>query len=122
MARNDDDPTPERKPVRFAELGDVGAFAEGLSDAYLMCREMGHLWKPFSAWWNAEERCYSRTLRCTRCKTDREQLLSSQGAIVSSHYDYPDGYQREGLGRISGLGRDRLRLETMTRLIKDKEN
>lgn len=106
--------------MKFAEVGEVGIFASNLSDNYLLCREMGHNWRPWAAQWNPEEHCFDRVLRCTRCKTKREQSLSSSGSVVTSHYEYPEGYQHKGFGRISGEGRDRLRLESVTRAIGDR--
>lgn len=112
----------QRKAPMFAPAGEVEAFASNLPENFLLCREMGHNWRPWTAKWNVGERCYDRVLRCTRCKCKREQSLTSSGAVVTSHYIYPDGYEHKGFGRISGEGRDRLRLESITRLIdKDAE-
>jgi hypothetical protein len=113
MAGRDAGPT-------YADPADVASWAGGLSESFLMCREIGHSWRPFSAHWIAEDDCFDRTLRCTRCKTKRVQMLSAHGAIVSSQYIYPDGYQSNGMGRIVGDGRDALRLESLQRLVEKK--
>lgn len=110
---------PDSKPM-FASPSEVGAFAAKLPENFLLCREIGHNWKPWAAQWVPEDQCYERVLRCTRCKTRRNQTLSSQGAVIASNYEYPDGYEHKGFGRISGQGRDTLRLESLTRLIGDK--
>ena len=39
---------------------------------------------------------------------------------MGSNYDYADGYQRKGFGRITGDGRDALRLESIVRQVGDR--
>lgn len=99
----------------FATVDEVATFATHLPENYLLCREMGHNWRPYAASWEGDH--YERVIRCSRCKTERVQALSSTGSVLSSHYVYVDGYQHQGLGRISGTGRDRLRLESMIRTV-----
>ena len=106
---------------RYADPEEVGAFAENLPDRYLHCRELGHLWRPFTAAWDEGARAYERVLRCSRCRTERHQTLSAYGAVVTNAYHYPDGYQHVGFGRITGDGRDRLRLESLTRAIGSED-
>lgn len=105
----------------YADAGEVADFAQALPISHLLCREMGHNWKPWVAHWNSENRYYERALRCTRCRTERWQTLSSTGAVLGGHYKYPDGYVHEGLGRIVGEGRDALRLESITRALPADE-
>jgi hypothetical protein len=93
-----------------------------LSDAYIMCRDMGHTWRPFRARFDPEVNGYQRVLRCGRCKTEREQTISASGLILSGHYNYPDGYSLPaGTGRLTGEGRGALRLESTLRLISKDE-
>lgn len=119
MAKTHPEPTIKERPG-FANVGEVGAFAADLPENFLLCREMGHNWRPWAAQWSPQEQCYERILRCTRCKTERHQTLTNRGGVVTSHYQYPEGYQHKGFGRISGEGRDLLRLESITRAIGDK--
>lgn len=105
--------TTRRKP-EFAAVDDVRDFASGLTESQLACRELGHNWRSRVARWN-DRGGFDRTLRCTRCKTLREQVLTNYGAILSNRYVYPKGYQSAGIGRIAGDGRDALRLESLTR-------
>lgn len=109
---------------RFADESEVADFVATLNDSYLLCREVGHTWRPHFARLDDERQGFVRTLRCTRCKTLRHQLLSYSGAVLTSHYEYPDGYQHKGFGRIVGHGRDTMRLESIMRLIRkmEKEN
>jgi hypothetical protein len=103
----------------YADRSEVASFAQELSVNHLHCRELGHLWRPWVAQWAQEHEGYERALRCTRCRTERWQIISASGAVVSSHYVYPEGYIHLGLGRIVGEGRDALRLESLTRALTD---
>lgn len=98
-----------------ADVHEVAEFAAGLSTSYLLCRELQHNWKPFSAHWDEEHHNYERVIRCVRCRTRKVQRLSDRGGILSSHYEYPDGYLHATLGRIVGEARDTLRLESLIR-------
>lgn len=94
----------------------LDAWTDSLDDRYLLCRDIGHTWRPFRA--GLEESSYWRVMRCARCKTERSQTLSMSGEIVSGHYDYPDGYLTpKGFGPLYGHHRAHLRLESVLRLI-----
>lgn len=110
-----------QRDIRFAEQSEVAEFAASLSEKFLLCREMGHNWRPWAAQWVPEDQYFERILRCTRCRTQRHQALSNTGAVLTSNYEYAEGYQNKGFGRITGEGRDRLRLESVTRAIGDKD-
>lgn len=99
------------KPTASPELTD---FIEALPDRFLLCRELGHTWKPWTA--SFDGTAYDRTLRCPRCKTERHQVLSRYGSVVSNRYSYPDQYLVKGLGHLDGSDRDALRLASVTRL------
>lgn len=111
-----------RQPVLFADPAEVRDFAAELDEALLQCRELGHLWSPWTASWSGEEGCYHRTLRCDRCTTERNQSLSDRGAVLTNSYVYPEGYLHEGMGRIAGDGRDMLRLESVLRATQGPPN
>ena len=101
---------------------DVGTWAHALTDAALLCRDVGHYWRPFTASWEPASRSYYRVLRCGRCKTERHQLLDSRGHPVSGHYVYPEGYLAPaGMGRLVGDERDTLRLESLVRVMGGDE-
>lgn len=100
-----------------ADAGEVEQWVAHLKQSWLLCRELGHTWKPFTARFVIEQRAYERSLRCSRCATERREVLDSSGHKVSSQYVHPDGYLHKGLGRITGEGRDALRLESLTRFI-----
>lgn len=107
---------------QYADDDEVRDFASGLTDSFLLCREIGHNWRPFFARWDPDENAYQRTLRCVRCKTQRHQWMSSSGSMLGNHYEYAEGYQHKGLGRIVGEGRDHLRLESIQRLVEKQED
>ena len=96
----------------------IAAWGDELPDAFLMCRDMGHQWRPFTAQWHSSERAYSRTLACARCSTQRTQWVSASGHIAhGNHYDYPEGYTAPaGTGRMDGAARDALRLASVLRM------
>jgi len=105
-----------------ADVQAVANWSSDLPDSFLMCRDMGHTWRPFTARFSADENAYDRTLRCGRCKTERQQVIGMDGTILSGVYLYPDGYlSPAGSGRITGDGRGALRLESTLRLISKDE-
>jgi len=101
---------------------EVGAWAEDLPERFLLCRDLGHTWRPFLAKFDTEERAYKRVLKCGRCRTERTQLISMNGVPLSGAYDYPDGYTAPtGAGRLDSSGRGALRLVSIQRLIEKSE-
>lgn len=102
----------------FADASEVTELAKEMKQAYLECRELGHLWRPWMAQEIRDERLgrhWERTLRCGRCRSKRNQILTSNGSVVSNSYSYADGYVNKGLGRIVGEARDALRAESLRR-------
>jgi hypothetical protein len=103
-------------PRRRAATSEAAEFASTLPESYLMCRDAGHAWRPYSADWSGEWGCWERSLVCQRCSTIRRQRLSRLGSVLGGHYEYPEGYQHKGLGRLDGSDRDALRLESLHRV------
>jgi hypothetical protein len=101
----------------------LSAWTTGLPDAYLTCRDMGHTWRPFTAQWVPADNCYTRTLRCGRCQTERYQVIGPDGLVLAGQYNYAEGYTAPaGTGRLDTVGRGELRLESVLRLIgKDEQ-
>jgi hypothetical protein len=99
----------------------VDTFAARLSDKALHCRELGHTWRPLVASWEPESRSFHRRLRCASCRTERAQVLTGRGHIVSNHYVYPRGYLATNVeGAVSGR-RDVFRLEAVLRTLPDAQ-
>jgi len=84
---------------------------------HLQCRDFGHSWRPRTARWIETEKCYETELRCQRCTSIRLRYLSARGDIISSRYQYADGYTVKGLGRLTGDDRAQIRLESVLRFM-----
>jgi hypothetical protein len=96
---------------------DLHTWGSGLPDEFLLCRDIGHTWRPFRATINPDGTYYC-VMRCGRCRTERHRTLSHRGAILTNHYDYAEGYLAPaGTERMTTAGRDVLRLESVTRLL-----
>lgn len=98
----------------------VDTFAARLTDRVLRCRELGHQWRPLVARWEPESRSFHRALRCPSCHTERRQVLSAHGAVVSNAYVYPKGYLATNVDGIVG-GRDVFRLEAVIRTLDEAD-
>lgn len=106
--------TTKRRP-RIVRPG--ASWAQTLPDDFLLCRDIGHTWRPLSARIH-DSTTYERTMRCGRCRTERHQLLTTTGTIVSGGYDYQEGYLAPpNTGRLTSGDRDGVRLESILRLI-----
>lgn len=104
-----------------ADYESATAWAQEMDDKYLLCRDMGHTWQPFTASFDTSMSCYLRVLRCRRCRTERHQSLSMRGAIIGSNYVYPEGYVApQGTGRIDSDGRSALRLVSVLRNVENE--
>lgn len=115
-------PPAARKPARVWPPSEVEAWATGLTDNYIACRDMGHTWRPLRAWWEESLKSYVRTLRCGRCRSERSQYVASNGYVDGNRYDYAEGYVKpKGTGRIDQEGSAALRLESILRLIGKDE-
>lgn len=103
---------------------DVARWSASLPEEFLLCRDLGHTWRPASARWVPDLNAYERTMRCGRCRAERSQTLSAGGLILSGHYHYEAGYTAPaGTGSLGSEGRGTLRLESVMRLIgKDSLN
>lgn len=95
------------------------ARAENLKTSHLLCRTIGHSWKPQAAVFYPKIRAYYTAYRCTRCRTERVAWLDSQGRPTSgggSRYNYPEGYVMPGVGHLDTDDRGVLRLAALSRL------
>lgn len=109
------------RDTNYADVGEVEAFAQGLPERYLHCREMNHNWRPFTVG-RYRDGGWERVLRCVRCKCKKVQHLDAAGMIVgTAKYEHPKGYLHEGMGRIVGEGRGVLRLESIARITASEE-
>lgn len=106
---------PPKSVDRTAPDFDLGAVVDDMRTEYVQCRDFGHSWRPFTATL-LRGGGYEQTLRCSRCRTRRNRLIGPRGQILSSGYDYADGYVIKGLGRLVGTEKDHLRLLSVRRI------
>lgn len=91
---------------------------ETLPERFLECRDLGHSWRPWTARaFGGRLGGFESVLRCSDCGTLRTRTLSRTGAVMSSHYTYPDGYLVAGLGRLTGTDRDAVRLASIRHML-----
>lgn len=99
------------------KVRDVPAFASGLSDKQLHCRELGHEWRHHTATWDTKAKVFDRALRCRNCGSVRRQVLNRSGHVIRNHYNYAEGYLVTKVLNRDGLSRDVFRLEALTRIL-----
>lgn len=103
---------------RTAEPRDVEKAAAAWDDEILKCRTDGHRWEDRRAAKNMEYRFIRIVQVCPRCACERITEMDFYGEVFSRSIDYSEGYLLVGLGRISGQGRNVLRMATVERLFK----
>lgn len=96
-------------------------FAQGLTDRQLHCRELGHTWRPLTATYDKQARVFDRSLRCSSCRTVRNQVLSRKGEVLSNSYVYPKGYLAQNVDEHPGVAsmRATFRLEAVHRFLSN---
>jgi hypothetical protein len=95
--------------------GQLDEWAADLPMRFLECRDMGHSWR-YAGARRTELNSWERTMRCTRCRTERHQTISTHGTILAGGYSYPDGYLAPpSTGRLTADDRAGLRLQSLTR-------
>ncbi len=104
-----------KRPADF----NVSNAVHEMPSSYLQCRDFGHSWRPYTATWIPDEKCYEVQLRCNRCRTIRVRDIGQTGALVGNKYKYADGYLVTGMGRLEGTERDMMRLESVLRILPD---
>lgn len=105
-----------------AKAQDVAVWAQRLKEEYLHCRDFGHTWQPFRAWWDTDDRLFVEVIRCRRCKANTTRHLNRSGHVMTRNTSYPDGYLApDGTGRLTLDNKDSLRLVTVTRLIASQD-
>jgi hypothetical protein len=109
---------PALPPGRHPDFDVEGAIS-GMPSTFIQCRDFNHSWRPHTARWNADLRCYEVELKCSRCKSYRSRRIGQSGEVLGSNYAYTDGYLIKGMGRITGTERNALRLESIRRVLPD---
>jgi hypothetical protein len=93
------------------------------SDDYLMCRDTGirHPWQPYTAEaLNGGRGGYIERLKCSRCGAIKTRRLDRRGVPVKkgSSRAYPDGFLREGMGRMSKEENAQIRIAHIKRRLE----
>lgn len=83
------------------------------TDDQLLCRDLQHSWSPYGASRLSGGKGFSRTLRCDRCGSFKDQILDSSGFILRTIMKYPTGYLRPGEGRLTRRDRAELRIRNL---------
>jgi hypothetical protein len=97
------------------------AAVQGLRPEFLQCRDYGHAWRKFTAKWLPSFNLYDVREKCMRCDTTRARSIGRHGERLGAQYEYPDGYQMTGMGRLSGDDRDVIRLASVLHVLDDDE-
>jgi hypothetical protein len=90
--------------------------AAGWDDEVLKCRTDGHRWEDSRATRNDRYKYIRIVQVCPRCVSERITEMDFYGEVFDRHIDYSEGYLLVGLGRISGQGRNVLRMTSVERL------
>lgn len=86
-----------------------------LTDEFVRCRAVGHSWddfhptdmrRPLFGW--------RLSFRCTRCLTERHDLVDAMGRLLQRSYYYDDDYKEAGIG-LKGVRKDDFRREMALR-------
>lgn len=103
---------------RTADPAAVEEAAEQWSDEILKCRIDGHRWDDSRATKNDRYKFVRIVQVCPRCESERVTEQSFHGEVYSRYIDYSEGYLLVGLGRITGEGRNMLRMTSVERLFQ----
>lgn len=90
---------------------DVDDAIASMTAEHLRCRDYGHAWTPFDAF--RIRGGFDQRMRCRDCGTIRRRVLDRRGEVITSSYVYVDGYLIEGIGRLVGADRGRVRLASL---------
>lgn len=108
---------PKRKAPSRDEA--LSAWAEQLAEKQLLCRDLGHNWKP-SRVYRSKSSGFIQVLRCTQCKALRRREIDRYGQVLGASYTYPDGYLApHGVFATTSEGRSQLRLISAHRMLND---
>jgi hypothetical protein len=83
---------------------------DDIRDEFLLCRDLGHAWAPHDVKISRKYGEIHRILQCRSCPTQRTQILSMDGEIKRSRYEYPEGYVLKGVGYLSVADRAHVRV------------
>ncbi len=116
-------PTKRDIPVFNSDGSDFEDWVSSMPPTFMACRDVGHVWRALTARWDDELYCFIRTWRCTRCRTDRTQVLLRNGAVDKTQYTYEEGYNApRGIGRMDRDAKSTVRLAATLQLLSNPES
>lgn len=86
-------------------------------DAYLPCRDYGHVWRPLTVA-RLDGGYFERVLECGQCSTQRSQVLDPNGYVEGGRYGYPEQYLMKGVGRMTREHRATFRLASLAQMTR----
>lgn len=94
-------------------------WAQQIGDNELHCRDLGHNWQPNTASENTRKHTLTQSLRCPRCTTIRNRVVSAHsGEVLATNYIYPQTYLApRGVGWTADV-RGTLRVASIRRVIE----
>ena len=98
-------------------LAEVERQCQAMPEDFLSCRELRHQWDGWTARYMPEDkRRTERTLRCKRCKAEKDQEISSRNGelLWTGSVRYPEGYLFTGVGRLTSEAMGVVRLASVT--------
>lgn len=114
-----------RKPNRvepisgqlFAQLDEI---IQGMTDAQLICRDLGHAWTGYTAHRSPDGVGFESVMRCQRkCGATKTRHISADGYLLGNKFTYKDpNYVMSGFGRPTQASRAGMRLQSIIRTIK----
>src|SRR6185312_10072258 len=100
-----------RRPATPANVeGDLDHLIANMPEAFLDCRDFGHVWRKSTAREAPDGRYYEQDLKCTRCKSVKHRRVDNRVYPLGGSYNYVDGYRVEGLGAFDQHKRAAFRL------------
>ena len=68
-------------------------WAQQIGDNELHCRDLGHNWQPLKAGEDVRKHTLAQSLRCPRCGTVRNRVVSAYtGEVLATNYVYQQAY------------------------------
>lgn len=103
----------EKKSEQATKKKDVSA----VDEKFLDCRDIGHSWVKLSVTEDRRAKTFTREVACSRCSTERVQVMDLKGYILKARYRYVTGYLLDGAGRLTADDRAIMRLRNLRRSI-----
>jgi hypothetical protein len=105
--------------VKYATAPKVRAAVKDMPDGHVHCRTLGHVWAHRTV--DRHQKGFIQILGCKSCDTIKEQIISRQGEILSSHTTYAPGYLLKGLGRLRADTKAIVRVASLVKMLGESD-